>query len=100
MGVHGSGLELGMELTAQEPGVIRGLYDFDQAGFGIAAADREALLGELLLIGGIEFVAVPVPLRYLIAGVGPMGQRAESQHAAVGPQAHGAPLARDGLLAR
>jgi len=39
MGVHGFGLELRVELTADEPGVVKNLDDFDQGVFRVPAAE-------------------------------------------------------------
>ena len=58
MGLHGPGLEFGMELAAQEPGMILKLHDFHQGVVGRHAAVDKALLGQQILEGIVELVAV------------------------------------------
>src|SRR4030042_6182166 len=56
MRTHRLGLELRMELAAEEPGMVLDLDDLDEGGLGVGAGERQAGLGQFILVGGREFV--------------------------------------------
>ena len=56
------GFEFGMELAADEPGVVRGFDDFDVHAVGCASGDAETGAGERFFVLAIEFVAVAMAL--------------------------------------
>ena len=58
----GPRLELGVKLRRDEPGVVGQLDDLDEAALLERTADREPRGGELLAVGVVDLVAVPVPL--------------------------------------
>ena len=59
---QGLGFEFGVELTAEEPGVVGGFDDFDVDAVGSASGDAEAGAGERVFVFAIEFVAVAMAL--------------------------------------
>src|SRR5882762_9941466 len=56
------GLEFGMELAAEEPGMLRRFDDLDVLAVGRAAGDAESGIGERLFVLAVELVAVAVAL--------------------------------------
>ena len=56
------GLELGMELAAQVPGMVGELADLDVGAVGRLAGDAQAGGLQAVLVLAVEFVAVPVAL--------------------------------------
>ena len=61
-GSHGLGLELRVELAAQEPRVVPEFDDLDEPVFGVLPGKDEPGLGQGLLVFRVELVAVTVPL--------------------------------------
>ncbi len=59
---HRSGLELGMKLTTDKPGMINHLDDFHQLIVRRDAADHQPLFRQLLAILVVKFVAVAMTL--------------------------------------
>src|SRR2546423_6221457 len=57
----GSGLELGVELAADEPGVIGQLDHFDQRAVGREPGTAHPVFGEHVAVGVRHFVAVTMP---------------------------------------
>ena len=84
------GLELGVELAAEEEGVVGDLDDLDVGGVGGGAGDAQAGAGEQGFVLAVEFVAVAVAFGDFGAAVGLGGQRAGLEHAGPGAEAHGA----------
>src|SRR5215472_4038993 len=60
MRLHRFRLELGMELAAQIPGMIRQLADFDVDAVRSLAGEFQAVILQNCLVIAIEFVAMPV----------------------------------------
>jgi len=60
MRLQGLGLEFGVELAAEEPGMLRGFDDLDVIFVGGAAGDQQPSTCQGLLVIAIEFVAVAV----------------------------------------
>src|SRR6266540_2294668 len=58
----GSGLELGVELAADEPGVIGQLDHLDQRAVGREPGAAHPVFGEHVAVGVRHFVAMTVPL--------------------------------------
>ena len=56
------GLELGMELAAQIPGMVRQLADLDVNAVGSFAGQPQAVLLQHGLVFAVEFVAMAVAL--------------------------------------
>src|SRR6266571_4877521 len=88
---RGPGLELRMELAADEPRMLRILDDLHQLAIGTDAAQAQSMLDELIAIRVGDFVAVPMPLAdfgeavhlgHLRAARQPRGIRAEPHRAA------------------
>ena len=93
MALGGPGLELRVELHAQEPGVALQLYHLHQQAVGRDARDDHAVGAEGLAVVVVELVAVAVALEDDLFLVGLGRQAAGDQAAGIGPQAHGATLA-------
>ena len=53
--------EFGVELAAQEPGVVAALDDFDQVAVGAKAADHESGFFDLGAVFVVDFEAMAVP---------------------------------------
>ena len=62
-------MEFGMELDADEEGMIRDLDDFHETIIGRGTGDDEAGIDELLAIIIIEFVTMAMTLGDLVGGV-------------------------------
>src|SRR5881397_3172895 len=75
----GSGLELGVELAADEPGVIGKLDHLDQRAVGREPGAAHPVLGEHVAVGVRYFVAVTMPLAHLERSVGLRHPRARAQ---------------------
>ena len=58
-------LELRVELTAHKPGMIGKLYNFHQSAVRGKAGQPQALFRQDLAKLVVEFIAMPMPLRYL-----------------------------------
>src|SRR5438034_17062 len=82
MGAHRPRLELGVELAADEPRMVRQLDDLHQGTVGREARAAHPVLAELVAIGVGHFVAVAVPLAHLAGAIGLRRARA-------GPEAAG-----------
>src|SRR5258708_36071413 len=83
------GLEFGMELASEEPGVVGGFDYFYIIFIGGAAGDLEAGAGQNFFVIAIEFVAVAVALADFEFAVGAMGEGAGLEVAGPGAEAHG-----------
>src|SRR5690606_26290632 len=83
---HRPALELRMELTADEVGVIVELDDLDQAVVGAHAAQAEARGLERLAIVVVDLEAVAMPLADEVAPVELRAAAARLQHAVVGAE--------------
>src|SRR5689334_5700739 len=57
--------QFGMELHANEPGMIGILDDLRQHAVGRQAREAQAVLLEPILVGGVDLVAMAMPLRDL-----------------------------------
>src|SRR5271165_1200858 len=75
------GLELGMELAAQEVGMVGDLHDFDVRAVGRCAADAQPAGGYHAFILAIELVAMAMPLADLVLPVRSVSQRARLEFA-------------------
>src|SRR5206468_8472084 len=64
MRAHRTGLQLGMELTADEPGMIGQLDHFDQRAIRRQPRAAHAVLGEHVAIRVRDLVAMAVPLAH------------------------------------
>src|SRR5579859_5295213 len=90
MWLQGLGLEFGVELAAQEPGVFGGFDDFYVILVWSASGDLQARAGEDFFVIAIEFVAMAVALADFELAVGAMGEGARREFARPGAEAHGA----------
>ena len=79
MRIQGAGLELGVELAAEKPGVVSDLHHFDQITFLVDAGENQSVGGQHFTIVVVELEPVPVTFGNLHAaicllGKGPPGQ--------------------------
>ena len=74
MRYHGLGLELRVELAAEEPRMLVQLDNLHQVAIRRGAADRSARLFQWLTVGVVELVAMAVPLADLALTVGAQGE--------------------------
>src|SRR5579875_162893 len=90
VGREGLGLEFGMKLAADEPGMVGNFDDFDVHAVGSFAGDAEAGSGQRLFVIAIEFVAMAMTLGNFGLAVGFGGERAGLEFAGPGAKPHGA----------
>src|SRR6266511_844503 len=98
MWAHRPRLELGVELAADEPWMVRQLDDLHQGTVGREARAAHPVLGELVAIGVGHFVAVAVPLAHFAGAIGLRRARAGPEAAGIGAQPHGPAHLLDALL--
>src|SRR5712691_92906 len=98
MRTHRPGLELRMELAADEPGMIGQLDHLDQRAVRREPRAPHAELGEHVAIGVRDLVAVAVPLAHLRRPVDLRRARGGPQPAGIGPEPHRAAHLLDTLL--
>src|SRR5690349_14740116 len=60
--LHGLGLELGVELHADEPGMVRQFDDLDQVVLRVHAGHHHARVLQALAVGVVQLEPVPVAL--------------------------------------
>ena len=94
-----TGLQLRMELRADEPRMILDLYDLDETVIRQCTGDDEALVLELLPIGVVELEAMTMTLSHLVDAIGLLRMRARRELARIGADTHRAALVLDTLLA-
>src|SRR5664279_3168938 len=70
MRVQGPALELGVELAAQEEGVVLQFHDLHEDAVGAHAREYQALVLQGLLVLVVELVAMSMPLADLGGAVG------------------------------
>ena len=90
------GLHLRMELRSEEEGMLRYLADLHQ--LTIPAGEYHPLLLYGLDIGGIDLIAVPVPLHDICSVINPVRQAALQQMSRIISQPHARPHLPDLLL--
>ena len=73
MWLHRLGFEFGMELTAEEPGMIFNLDNFNQVVVRRRSRYHQAVVFQLLTIGIVKFEPVAVPLGNFRPGRRPDG---------------------------
>src|SRR5213594_1927209 len=88
MRAHRTGLQLGMELTADEPGMIGQLDHFDQRAIRRQPRAAHAVLGEHVAIRVRDLVAMAMPLAHFGRVVRLRHARAGAQAAGIGAQPH------------
>src|SRR5512135_2135441 len=94
------GLELGVELAAEEPGMARSLDDLDQAVVRVDAGEDQARVRQRVPVRGVELVAMAVPLADVDGPLGLVGERSFLELAAELAEAHrAADVAVHGQLA-
>ena len=86
-----------MELDTYEEGVSAYFDYFSQIAFRVDSAYHKACLLQLSLIGGIEFIAVPVSLGDLLFSIDRFGQASRLERAGICSQTHRSAF-EDGLL--
>src|SRR5438876_1734186 len=84
----GAGLELGVELAADEPGVIRKLDHLDQRAVRREPGAAHTVFGEHVAVRIRHFVAVPVPLAHLERAVDLRDPGAGTQFTGIRAQSH------------
>src|SRR3990172_7494802 len=84
------GLELGMELDGQIPGMARQLGDLDELAVWRSAGDPQPVLDERAFVRAVELVAVTMTLVDQMDAVYALGERAWRELAGVAAKAHGA----------
>src|SRR5690242_1143762 len=95
---RGARLELGVELAADEPGVVLELNDLDELPVRREAAQPHPVLHEEVAIAIRDLVTMPVPLAHLGHAVDLGGARATSEPTRVGAEPHRAAHVRHVLL--
>src|SRR4051794_5394585 len=95
--LHRLRFELGMELAAQIPRMVRDLTDLDVRIVGRLAGDFQSRRLQPLLVFTIEFVAVAMALVDLAHSVGLVGHAALGQPAGPASEPHGAAQLVDSL---
>jgi len=90
VGLEGLGLELGVELAAEEPGVAGEFANLDIGAIGGFAGDAEAVVFEDFLVLAIELIAVAVAFADEGLAVGLAGKGIGGELAVVSAEAHGA----------
>src|SRR5579871_6475917 len=83
------GLELGMKLAAQEPGMVGDFANLDVHRVRSLARDSESARGEDLLIFAVELVAMAVALADLGSPVGFARETAFRKQARISAESHG-----------
>src|SRR5215475_15400391 len=78
--------QLGMELHADEPGMIIVLNDFGKDAVGRHSREAHAPLLEPALVGGIDLVSVAVPLGYFGCAIDLRDPAAPGEHRVIGAQ--------------
>src|SRR5581483_4968186 len=76
-------LQLGVELAAEEPRMVRELDDLDELAVGREAAQAHAVLDEQLAILIRDLITVPVALAHLRRAVDLRGARAPREPAGI-----------------
>ena len=92
------GLEFGVELNGQEPGMVQQLDDLDDRAVGAGSGGDQPVLVESLAIVVVELIPMTMPFADPLHAVGLTGQAVGREHAGPGPQAHGAAALADRLL--
>ena len=98
MRARGPRLQLGMELAADEPRMIRQLDDLDELAVGREAAQLHAVLDEQLAVLVRDFITMAMALAHLRLAVDLGGARAARQPARIRAEAHRAAHVRHVLL--
>ena len=84
------GLELGMKLATEEPGMICNLHDLHIGAVRRCAREGHSVGYQHLLIFPVELVTVPVALGNFERVISPIGKASRNQPAGPGAQTHGA----------
>src|SRR5688572_11537232 len=95
---RGAGLELGVELAADEPRVLRVFDDLDELSVGTQPAQAQAVLGEEVAILVRDFIAMPMALTDLRHAIHLGRLRIARETRRVGAKSHRAAHVRDVLL--
>ena len=90
LGLERAALEFRVELDAYEEGMVWDFDDLHQVPFGVGTREAHPGRLELLTVGVVEFVPVPMPFVDCIRGVQLVSQGAGFQCAVIGSKAHGA----------
>src|SRR5689334_24737245 len=91
MRLKGPRLQLGMELHADEPGMVLILDDLRQHAVGREPRKAQAVLLQAILVGGVDFVAMAVTLGNLGRAAVDSGNAAAAlERGGIGAEAHGA----------
>src|SRR5574341_330129 len=96
----GTRLELGVELPAYEPGVIRQLDHLDQSVIRREAGQSHSVLFQDLPILVVDLIPVSMPLADLIGAVRLVSQGGDDDTARIGPEPHGSSQVSDAALLR
>src|SRR6266700_6806757 len=94
----GAGLELGVDLAADEPGVIRKLDHLDQRAVRREPGAAHTVFDEHVAVRIRHFVAVPVPLAHLERAVDLRDPGARTQFTGIRAQSHRAAHFLDAFL--
>jgi hypothetical protein len=90
--------QLGMELSRDEPGVIRELNNLHQVQIGIDSTENHSVIFELFSVIIIHFVAVAMTLSEFPTTVCCEGSGSGLNFAGISPQTHGSPHIRNVFL--
>src|SRR3990172_1578846 len=97
---RGTRLELGVELPAYEPGVIRQLDHLDQSVIRREAGQSHSVLFQDLPILVVDLKPVSMPLADLIGAVRLVSHGGDDDTARIGPEPHGSSQVGDAALLR
>src|SRR6266702_2536901 len=92
------GLELGVELAADKPGMAGDFHHLHQVPLLVDPRQHQPFGGEWFAEGVVKLIAMAVPLENLQAAVRLVGKTPLDERAGVGAEPHGSPLAADPLL--
>ena len=91
MGLERPRFQLGMELHADEPGMVLIFDDFRQHAVGRKTREFQAVLLQPVLIGGIDLIAVTMALgNFGGAALDPRYPAAAPEYRRISPEPHGA----------
>src|SRR5579864_4210589 len=90
MRLHGLGFELGVELAAEKPRMVRDFADLHVNSVRRLAGDAQAPRLQLVLVFAVELVAMAMALVNFAGAVGPVSETVFRQPAGPTAQTHGA----------
>src|SRR5690348_9495591 len=83
-------LELGMELDADEPGMVRSFHDLRQLTVGRHAREQKPRAFQPVLVVNVHLVAMAVPLADVVGAVDRVDDAVAGELRRIGAEPHGA----------